>query len=150
MKNDIPSKLYYSISEVARITGIKAHVLRYWETEFPTLRVKKSRTGSRRYRRPDIDEILAIKELLYEQGFKIAGARKVRRQTKHAVQETGEVRATQMTMGFGDMEPSEQLSFVGKELRSLQQMLLDMKIPAIGGKAPRKVSKTTKKMKGTA
>ena len=79
---DYPKKLYYSISEVADITGVKAHVLRYWETEFPTLRPKKTRAGSRRYRQADIDSVLAIKELLYERGFKIAGARKALRQEK--------------------------------------------------------------------
>jgi DNA-binding transcriptional MerR regulator len=70
-------KLYYSIREVADYTGVKAHVLRYWEQEFPTLRPKKNRAGNRSYRPRDIEEILKIRKLLYEDGFKIDGARKL-------------------------------------------------------------------------
>jgi len=70
-------KLYYSIREVAGYTGVKAHVLRYWEQEFPTLRPKKNRAGNRSYRPRDIEEILKIRKLLYEDGFKIDGARKL-------------------------------------------------------------------------
>ena len=154
MKNDIPSKLYYSISEVSRITGVKAHVLRYWESEFPTLRVKKSRTGSRRYRKTDIDELLAIKQLLYQEGFKIAGARKVRRQARQSTQESEETRAPQLTMGFGAMDHDEQLAFLGKELGELLKMIRELKIPGTSftasGEKKEKPSKSLKKMKGTA
>ncbi len=154
MKNDIPSKLYYSISEVSRITGVKAHVLRYWESEFPSLRVKKSRTGSRRYRKVDIEEIQAIKELLYQEGFKIAGARKIRRQAKLASQETQFSPPKQMTMGFGDMTHTEQLNFMGKELGQLLQMLRDLQIPGVDAEVTPekevKAGKSQKKMEGSA
>ena len=73
----LPEKMYYSISEVAEYTGVKAHVLRYWESEFPTLRPRKNRAGNRSYRRKDIEEALLIQKLLYEEGYKIDGARKV-------------------------------------------------------------------------
>lgn len=66
----------YRIGEVASLTRTEPHVLRYWETEFPALRPHKSQHGQRLYRRPDIETILNIKRLLYEQGFTIAGARK--------------------------------------------------------------------------
>ncbi len=75
--SELPDKLYYSISEVAQHTGIKPHVLRYWEQEFPSLRPKKNRAGNRSYRKRDVEEVLTIKRLLYEDGFKIDGARKV-------------------------------------------------------------------------
>jgi DNA-binding transcriptional MerR regulator len=75
--SDLPDKLYYSISEVAQHTAIKPHVLRYWEQEFPSLRPKKNRAGNRSYRQRDVEEVLTIKRLLYEDGFKIDGARKV-------------------------------------------------------------------------
>jgi len=75
----LDAKLYYSIREVAGYTGVKAHVLRYWEQEFPTLRPKKNRAGNRSYRPRDIQEILTIRKLLYEDGFKIDGARKLLR-----------------------------------------------------------------------
>ena len=72
-------KLYYSIGEVRAITGLEPYVLRYWETEFPTLKPKKNTGGQRAYQRKDIELILRIKELLYEQGYTIKGARTVLR-----------------------------------------------------------------------
>lgn len=66
----------YRIGEVCRLTGIKAFVLRYWETEFPMLRPVKSPSGHRLYRQQDIDTVLSIRRLLYEEGFTIAGARR--------------------------------------------------------------------------
>jgi DNA-binding transcriptional MerR regulator len=76
MRKKTPTKLYYSITEVAELTGVKPHVLRYWETEFKTLRPKKNRAGNRTYRTGDIKVIQAIKKLLYDDGFTIAGAKK--------------------------------------------------------------------------
>jgi DNA-binding transcriptional MerR regulator len=72
-------KLYYSIGEVRAITGLEPYVLRYWETEFPKLKPKKNSGGQRAYQRKDIELILRIKELLYEQGYTIKGARAVLR-----------------------------------------------------------------------
>jgi len=76
MDFQVPDKLYYKIGEVAKITGIKTHVLRYWETEFKAIRPNKSRSNQRLYRKQDVDFILHLKDLLYNQGFTIAGARK--------------------------------------------------------------------------
>src|SRR5579884_1140974 len=67
----------YRIGEVCRLTGTKAFVLRYWETEFPMLAPHKSPKGHRLYRREDVDMVFEIKRLLYEQGFTIAGARRL-------------------------------------------------------------------------
>jgi DNA-binding transcriptional MerR regulator len=72
----VPVKTYYRIGEVARITGLKPYVLRYWETEFRPLAPPKSRSGQRTYRRSEIRAILLVKKLLYEQRFTIAGARR--------------------------------------------------------------------------
>src|SRR6266404_2791852 len=72
----IPDKLYFRIGEVSRLTSTKAYVLRYWETEFPTLKPVKSRSGHRLYRREDVETVVEIKRLLYEEGFTIEGARK--------------------------------------------------------------------------
>jgi DNA-binding transcriptional MerR regulator len=71
-----PDKRYYRIGEVAKITDVKPYVLRYWESEFRWMAPQKSRSQQRLYRRRDIDMILLIKKLLYEQRFTIAGARK--------------------------------------------------------------------------
>ena len=68
-------KLYYSISEVSEITGLKQYVLRYWETEFSQLKPGKNRAGNRVYRSHDIDTIMEIKSLLYDRKFTIKGAR---------------------------------------------------------------------------
>ena len=72
---EIPEKLYFRIGEVARLCRLPAYVLRFWETEFPQLKPVKSSTGQRMYRRKDVDALLRIKKLLYEEGFTIAGAR---------------------------------------------------------------------------
>ena len=71
----IPDKLYFRIGEVSRLCRLPAYVLRFWETEFPQLRPTKSSTGQRMYRRRDIENLLKIKQLLYEEGFTIPGAR---------------------------------------------------------------------------
>jgi DNA-binding transcriptional MerR regulator len=72
----VPKKLYYKIREVCDIIGVEAHVLRYWETEFPALSPPKSKSGQRTYRPKDIELLLQIRKLLYEDGFTIARARK--------------------------------------------------------------------------
>jgi len=72
----IPDKLYFRIGEVAKLADLEPYVLRFWESEFPALRPGKSSTGQRLYRRREVELILKVKQLLYEQGFTIAGARK--------------------------------------------------------------------------
>ena len=72
----IPEKIYFKIGEVCDIVGVQAHVLRYWETEFSMLSPQKNRSGQRSYRRKDVETALRIKELLYDEMFTIAGARK--------------------------------------------------------------------------
>jgi DNA-binding transcriptional MerR regulator len=73
-------KLYYRIGEVSDIVGVQTHVLRYWESEFRTIRPQKSRKGQRIYSRRDVERLLTVKDLLYTQGYTIAGARKRLRQ----------------------------------------------------------------------
>lgn len=73
---EIPDKLFFRISEVCEIVGIEAYVLRFWETEFPNLAPEKSKAGHRVYKKKDVEMVLRIKELLYDRGYTIAGARK--------------------------------------------------------------------------
>ena len=73
---EIPDKLFFRIGEVCKIVDVEPFVLRFWETEFPTLAPQKSKSGHRVYKRKDIENILRVKELLYEHGYTIAGARK--------------------------------------------------------------------------
>lgn len=72
---EIPDKLYFRIGEVAKLAQVKPFVLRFWETEFSQLGPKKSGTGHRLYRRKDVEMVLEIKRLLYDERFTIEGAR---------------------------------------------------------------------------
>lgn len=76
MERKIPNKLFFKIGEVCELTDIQPYVLRYWETEFPSLAPAKNSSGQRIYRRRDIETVVRIKELLYGEGFTVAGARK--------------------------------------------------------------------------
>ena len=76
MQKAIPNKLFFKIGEVCEITDTQPYVLRYWESEFPSLAPAKNSSGQRIYRRRDIETVLRIKQLLYEEGFTIAGAKK--------------------------------------------------------------------------
>ena len=76
MQKTIPNKLFFKIGEVCEITDTQPYVLRYWESEFPALAPAKNSSGQRIYRRRDIETVLRIKQLLYEEGFTIAGAKK--------------------------------------------------------------------------
>src|SRR6202171_3911409 len=79
----VPDKLYFRIGEVSSLCSLPAYVLRFWETEFPQLKPVKSSTGQRMYRRRDVENVLRIKQLLYERGFTITGARQqLRSETK--------------------------------------------------------------------
>ena len=73
---ELPNKLYFRIGEVAKILGVKPYVLRYWETEFSVLKPGKTPSRHRLYRRRDVETLLEIKRLLYEEGFTIVGAKK--------------------------------------------------------------------------
>lgn len=112
----IPDKLYFRIGEVAKLCRLPAYVLRFWETEFPQLKPTKSSTGQRMYRRRDVENVLHIKRLLYDEGFTIAGARQQLRT---------EVRKdkTQPGLPFPKKMPSDGLRRVRQGLQELLQML---------------------------
>jgi DNA-binding transcriptional MerR regulator len=76
MQRPIPNKLFFKIGEVCELAGVEPFVLRFWESEFPSLVPQKSKAGHRVYRRKDVEMVMKIKSLLYERGFTIAGARK--------------------------------------------------------------------------
>jgi DNA-binding transcriptional MerR regulator len=127
---EIPDKLYFRIGEVARLAGIKPYVLRFWETEFPSLGPKKSGTGHRLYRRKEVELVLEIKRLLYEKRFTIEGARKFlesqgRQGGAAAAAKVAKSRRTQMKNVQGDLfgASSPFLAEVRKELREIAEML---------------------------
>lgn len=126
-----PEKLYYSISEVAEITGVKPHVLRYWEEQFPTLSPKKSRSGNRCYRWRDIEEALAIKRLLYSEGFRIEGALRIRREAHAAARRANpETEAPQLTIPFQDLDRQQQIAHLRTELANILALVKGLKVPA--------------------
>ncbi len=112
-------KMYYSIGEVSEITAVKPHVLRYWETEFPTLRPKKNRAGNRSYRPRDIKSVLAIRDLLYKEKFTINGARKKLQENSG----NPDTILKQMQIPFSDPQARHVLVSVKKELEELRELL---------------------------
>lgn len=86
MTGDIPDKLFFRIGEVAELAGVKPHVLRYWESEVKSIKPTKSKTNQRLYRRKDVELVLRLKELLYEQGYTLAGAKKALREPAHEME----------------------------------------------------------------
>lgn len=114
-----PGKMYYSISEVSDMTGVKAHVLRYWESEFPTLRPKKNRAGNRNYRPKDIQAILVIRDLLYKEKFTISGARKKLAE----VYGNPEPLIDQMQIPFSDPHARQILLAIKNDLEDLKDLL---------------------------
>src|SRR5262245_18252694 len=122
---EIPDKLYFRIGEVARLAGIKPYVLRFWETEFPSLGPKKSGTGHRLYRRKEVELALEIKRLLYEKRYTIEGARKfldarAKPQPAAGGSKRRPVKQSQADL-FGASSPL--LDEVRKELREIVEML---------------------------
>lgn len=111
----IPEKLFYKIGEVSRITGVEPYVLRYWETEFPFLRPRKSRSGQRLYVKKDIDTILEIKRLLYDEKYTIEGVRKKL--------STGSLRVISSEKEATPSEAMETLERVKARLREIIQSL---------------------------
>jgi DNA-binding transcriptional MerR regulator len=110
------SKLYRSISEVSDMLGVKAHVLRYWETQFSMLRPKKNRAGNRMYRPDDVRLLLRIKELLYRKRFTIAGARRT-------MLDERKLEEPQVELAFSEADRRLLVIQVKEELRALAERL---------------------------
>src|SRR5882672_4189407 len=123
---EIPDKLYFRIGDVARLAGIKPYVLRFWESEFPSLGPKKSGTGHRLYRRKDVELVLEIKRLLYEKRFTIEGARKFleTRAKPEPIQTTTKPARTKRVQGdLFAAAVSQTFEEVREELRALAKLL---------------------------
>ena len=105
--SSLPSKLYFRIGEVAELVGVEPHVLRYWEREFRAIRPTKSAKGQRVYSRRDVENLMRVRELLYREGFTIAGAKKKLQ------------RAGVEPRGAGDLDP--------RDAAKLREQLLTMR-----------------------
>ena len=115
----IPDKLYFRIGEVSRLTATKTYVLRYWETEFPTLKPVKSRSGHRLYRRQDLESVVEIKRLLYEKGFTIEGARKQLADSSAAVEGGSQVKLTPQESRPASALHQQRLLAIKRELQGI-------------------------------
>lgn len=114
----IPEKMAFKIGEVADLVGVKAYVLRYWETEFPSLRPEKSKHNQRVYSRRDVEQVFLIKKLLYKDRFSIEGARSV---LKNLKKETKKVSTITSAVSHHE-KLRDQVHDLIKEIKSLQQV----------------------------
>ena len=120
------SKLYRSISEVSEMLDVKAHVLRYWETQFSMLRPKKNRAGNRMYRPDEVRLLLRIKELLYERRYTIAGARR-------SLLDDRKLDEPQVEIAFSEADRKLLLIEVKEEIKSLLARLRKVREPVAVG-----------------
>ena len=102
---EIPDKPYFKIGEVAQLAGVEPYVLRYWETEFRTIRPEKTRSKQRLYRRKDVEAVMAIKHLLYDEGYRIDGAkRRLRELSGEAPSASAKALAAELKQALGELE----------------------------------------------
>ena len=113
----IPDKLYFKIGEVKKITGVEPHVLRYWESEFKIIRPQRATSKQRLYRRVDVENILRIKKLLYEDGYTVPGARKLLAEKKD------KKRSVPAAKIPGTNKTRSILAELKNDLKQLQEML---------------------------
>lgn len=120
----IPNRLFFRIGDVAELAGVETHVLRFWESEFPRLAPKKTSTGQRQYRRKDVEAVLEIKRLLYNDRYTIEGARKVLREKVKNKRKAPELKA-QPALLFSEPPGafSKALGAIKQELRDILTLL---------------------------
>ncbi|HTY82974.1 MAG TPA: MerR family transcriptional regulator [Terracidiphilus sp.] len=135
----IPDKLYFRIGEVAKLCGVEAYVLRFWESEFPQLRPNKSGTGQRLYRKRDVELALRIKRLLYSEGYTIAGARQV-----FASEAREPYKKTQPELPLKRSAQADRIEARLKKLRGeLREILGVLSAPVQAGKGSRRSTQKT-------
>ncbi len=113
MNVSIPDKSYFRIGEVSRLLGVQPYVIRYWESEFKTVRPIRTRSDQRLYRHKDVEELLTIRQLLYDENFTINGARKQLRK----------VRGEEAEAVAGRDGPEGLLREIEKGLRSIRELV---------------------------
>ena len=122
---DIPNKLYFRIGDVSKLAGIKAYVLRFWESEFPMLNPKKSGTNQRLYRRKDVEMVLEIKHLLYEKRFTIEGARTfLQQRNKLKTQSISHPAAQQTALFVAPVADKPRVEQIRLELQEILNLLI--------------------------
>ncbi|HEU4634949.1 MAG TPA: MerR family transcriptional regulator [Edaphobacter sp.] len=121
---EIPDKLYFRIGEVARLCDVPAYVLRFWESEFPQLKPHKGGTGQRLYRRRDVEAVLHIKSLLYDEGYTISGARQ-------AIKTEQKQKAPQLALDIEVARPADSAQHLRKLKKEMRELLAHLSRPAV-------------------
>jgi len=116
----LPDKLFYKIGEVSKISGVESYVLRYWETEFPFLRPRKNKSGQRVYVKKDLELILQVKKLLYQERYTIEGVRKKLGDNTAKAPEPIMVLESRMKES---KNPADVLNFVKKRLKDILRQI---------------------------
>ncbi len=112
----VPDKLFYKIGEVSKITGIESYVLRYWETEFPFLRPRKNKSGQRVYVKKDLEMILMVKKMLYQERYTIEG---VRKRFEDGIMKPAETKPVPEQKTESGRNPADAIAFVRKRLKEI-------------------------------
>ncbi len=115
MASKIPDKLYFKIGEVSKITGVEPYILRYWESEFKLVKPYRTKSNQRLYRKKDVESILKIKKMLYDQKFTIAGAKKKLKDTT--------VQEQQLPLSFSQKKYITALQEIRAEIHELSGIL---------------------------
>ncbi len=121
----IPDRLFFRIGDVSDLTGVETYVLRFWESEFPMLSPKKTSTGQRQYRRKDVETVLEIKRLLYDEGYTIAGARKAIRGQIKKKKTVAIPKGRKAQTALFSAGSSAQVQSIKKELRAILNLLTE-------------------------
>ena len=122
---EIPDRLFFRIGDVSGLAGVETHVLRFWESKFPTLSPQKTSNGQRRYRRKDVQTVLEIKRLLYDEGYTIAGARKALRERIGKKPKALPAPRQENLLAAGKKIDADALTEIKKELRAILDLLPD-------------------------
>lgn len=120
MATQIPDKLYFKIGEVCKITGVEPYILRYWETEFKLIKPYRTKSNQRLYRKKDVESVLKIRKMLYEQKFTIAGAKK---KLKEGAPQQEEKSKMQLSLNLPDQRYTAAIKEIRQELTQLSHML---------------------------
>jgi DNA-binding transcriptional MerR regulator len=140
MSSALPDKQFFKIGEAAEIVGVKAHVLRYWESEFPTIRPLKTRGAHRMYRRADVELLCVIHKLLHQEGYTIAGARKRVRELR------GELRSEEASEQPEVAEAARELALRAELIQvrnDLAELLAALDAPKVSDKTPMREATAT-------
>ena len=120
MATEIPDKLYFKIGEVCKITGVEPYILRYWESEFKLIKPYRTKSNQRLYRKKDVEAVLKIRKMLYEQKFTIAGAKK---KLKEGAPQLETKQQMQLSLNLPDQRYTATIKEIRRELTQLSHML---------------------------